>query len=136
MKPTAIQVADDLFHAYQSAEVVNESDDYDGLIPAKAVFEYETVINLLKKWGNTLPDWEGWAKQISASNRIPDRTQYKIARKIQSAMDQKGINAKDLAMLTHKAESEITRWLSGQNMTIKTLVIIQEALKINLLDLS
>lgn len=136
MKPTAIQVADDLFHAYQSAEVVNEQDDQAVLIPDKAVFDYETVINLLKKWEYIQPDWEGWAKQISASNKIPDRTQYQISRKIQCAMDQKGINAKDLATLTHKAESEITRWISGQNMTIKTLVIIQDALKINLLDLS
>ena len=52
-----------------------------------------------------------------------------IASRIESVMKAKGINKKQLAQMTHKKPSEITKWLGGgHNFTCKTLVLISNAL--------
>lgn len=52
-----------------------------------------------------------------------------IASRIEFVMKEKGINKKQLAQLTHKKPSEITKWLGGgHNFTCKTLVLISHAL--------
>ena len=52
-----------------------------------------------------------------------------IASRIESVMKEKGINKNQLAQLTHKKPSEITKWLGGEhNFTCKTLVLISNAL--------
>lgn len=52
-----------------------------------------------------------------------------IAVRIELVMKKKGINKKQLAQLTHKKPSEVTKWLSGEhNFTCKTLVLISNAL--------
>ena len=52
-----------------------------------------------------------------------------IAARIESVMKAKGINKKQLAQLTHKNPSEVTKWLGGgHNFTCKTLVLISNAL--------
>ena len=44
-------------------------------------------------------------------------------------MKAKGINKMQLAQLTHKKPSEVTKWLGGRhNFTCKTLVLISNAL--------
>ena len=52
-----------------------------------------------------------------------------IASRIEFVMKKKGINKKQLAQLTQKKPSEITKWLGGgHNFTCKTLVLISHAL--------
>ena len=52
-----------------------------------------------------------------------------IAARIESVMKTKGINKKQLAQMTHKKPSEVTKWLGGgHNFTCKTLVLISDAL--------
>jgi transcriptional regulator with XRE-family HTH domain len=59
-----------------------------------------------------------------------------VAAKIYNALEAQSISQKDFALLLNQQPSVITKWLSGtHNFTLDTLVNIQKALKINLLDL-
>jgi transcriptional regulator with XRE-family HTH domain len=59
-----------------------------------------------------------------------------IAAKIYNALEAQSISQKDFALLLNQQPSVITKWLSGKhNFTLDTLINIQKALKINLLDL-
>ncbi|MBR1514544.1 MAG: helix-turn-helix transcriptional regulator [Bacteroidales bacterium] len=52
-----------------------------------------------------------------------------IAARIDAIMKTKGMSKKQLAELTHKRPSEVTKWLAGgHNFTCKTLVLISNAL--------
>lgn len=52
-----------------------------------------------------------------------------IAEKIDSVMKSKGISKKQLADMTHKKPSEVTKWLGGgHNFTCKTITLISNAL--------
>ena len=52
-----------------------------------------------------------------------------IASRIDQVMKEKGISKKQLAELTHRRPSDVTRWLSGgHNFTCKTIALIQHAL--------
>lgn len=52
-----------------------------------------------------------------------------IASRIDQVMKEKGINKKQLAELTHRRPSDVTRWLGGgHNFTCKTIALIQHAL--------
>ena len=58
-----------------------------------------------------------------------DKITEQIAAKIFSIMKAKGISKKQLAELTHKQPSEVTKWLAGgHNFTCKTIAIISQAL--------
>ena len=52
-----------------------------------------------------------------------------IASRIDAIMKEKGISKKDLATLTHRRPSDVTRWLSGgHNFTCRTIALIEQAL--------
>ena len=52
-----------------------------------------------------------------------------IASRIDAIMKEKGISKKQLAELTHRRPSDVTRWLGGgHNFTCKTIAMIQQAL--------
>lgn len=54
---------------------------------------------------------------------------FDLAERLQSIMDEQGLDQKGLAKLLNKHESEISKWLSGNhNFTFKTLAKIQVAL--------
>lgn len=58
-----------------------------------------------------------------------------VAVKIAEALKRKGMNQKDLANKLGKKPAEISKWLTGNhNFTIDTLVDIQSALDIKLID--
>ena len=58
-----------------------------------------------------------------------------VAVKIAEALKRKGMNQKDLANELGKKPAEISKWLAGNhNFTIDTLVDIQSALDIKLID--
>ena len=53
-----------------------------------------------------------------------------IASRIDAVMKEKGISKKELAALTHRRPSDVTRWLSGgHNFTCKTIALIEQALE-------
>ena len=60
-----------------------------------------------------------------------------IAARMEAIMKAKGISKKQLAELTHKRPSEISKWLSGgHNFTCKTLVLISNALGEDLIQVT
>ena len=54
---------------------------------------------------------------------------FNISEKIFQVLQEKGMTKRDLARLTGKKESEVSRWFSfGHNFTCKTIAMIQLAL--------
>lgn len=54
---------------------------------------------------------------------------FNISEKIYKVLQEKGMTKRDLARLTGKKESEVSRWFSfGHNFTCKTIAMIQLAL--------
>ena len=57
-----------------------------------------------------------------------------IASRIDAIMKEKGISKKDLAILTHRRPSDVTRWLSGgHNFPCRTIALIEQALGTSLI---
>lgn len=57
-----------------------------------------------------------------------------IANRIYDILEEKGMSQKDLARLTGKTETEISRWLSGtHNLTMATICKISSALNENII---
>lgn len=53
-----------------------------------------------------------------------------IASRIDAVMKEKGISKKELAALTRRRPSDVTRWLSGgHNFTCRTIALIEQALE-------
>ena len=60
-----------------------------------------------------------------------------IASRIDAVMKEKGISKKQLAELTHRRPSDVTRWLGGgHNFTCKTIALIQQALGVPLIEIA
>lgn len=54
---------------------------------------------------------------------------YGISERIYQILKEKGMSKRDLARLTGKKESEVSRWFSfGHNFTCKTIAMIQVSL--------
>ncbi|MBQ7209568.1 MAG: helix-turn-helix transcriptional regulator [Paludibacteraceae bacterium] len=67
--------------------------------------------------------------EINPITRLSYMLADDIAERIYSVMKAKGISKKQLAELTHKQPSEVTKWLAGgHNFTCKTIAIISQAL--------
>lgn len=78
-----------------------------------------------------------------ALDRIPDlewetdALTEGIARRIDAVMKEKGINKKQLAELTHRRPSDVTRWLGGgHNFTCRTIALIQHALGASIIEIT
>lgn len=66
---------------------------------------------------------------ITPAERAAFDLSFNISEKIQQTLQIKGMNKRDLARLTGKKESEVSRWFAfGHNFTCKTLALISQAL--------
>lgn len=70
-----------------------------------------------------------------AANSITDQERaifdlnFRISERIYQIMRQRNMNKRDLARLTGKKESEVSRWfMLGHNFSCKSIAIIQQAL--------
>lgn len=129
-KLTAIQLAEEIFSVFENAQSIAEIN------PNEPVFTYKVVVNLLKKCGQPEPDMEGFTKGIT-DKTIPKSARIKaqISAKITRALKEKRMTQKELAEKLGKNESTISRQLSSQNLTVETMIEIQEVLGIDLLNL-
>lgn len=78
-----------------------------------------------------------------AYDRIPpldwetDAITESIACRIDAVMKEKGISKKQLAQLTHRRPSDVTRWLGGgHNFTCRTIALIQQALGVPIIEIA
>ena len=72
-----------------------------------------------------------WKKQRQALLRKSDAfdLNFSISERIYEIIQSKGMTKRDLARLTGKKESEVSRWfMFGHNFTCKTIAMIQQAL--------
>lgn len=68
-------------------------------------------------------------ESIPAIDTATDIISDSIAARIDAIMKAKGISKKQLAEMTHKHPSEVTKWLGGgHNFTCRTIALIQSAL--------
>lgn len=62
---------------------------------------------------------------------------FSISEKIYQILQEKGMTKRDLARLTGKKESEVSRWFSfGHNFTCKTIAMIQSALGTPIIEIA
>ena len=74
---------------------------------------------------------------IPALDWATDEITEGIASRIDAVMKEKGISKKQLAELTHRRPSDVTRWLGGgHNFTCKTIALIQQALGVPLIEIA
>ena len=60
-----------------------------------------------------------------------------VASRIEAVMKEKGISKKDLAALTHRRPSDVTRWLGGgHNFTCRTIALIELALGVQIIEIA
>lgn len=75
--------------------------------------------------------------RIPALDWATDEITEGIANRIDAVMKEKGISKKQLAELTHRRPSDVTRWLGGgHNFTCKTIALIQQALGVPLIKIA
>ncbi len=68
-------------------------------------------------------------EKIPAVERAEFELCQSIADKIDSVLKSKNMTQRDLARLTGKRESEVSKWLTGRhNFTMKTLALISTGL--------
>ena len=73
---------------------------------------------------------------ISPIDWAADVISDSIAGRIALVMKEKGINKKELAALTHRRPSDVTRWLSGtHNFTCRTIALIEQALGVPIIEI-
>lgn len=76
-------------------------------------------------------------ENIDEKELAKTRKRMMLAAKIEEAMKRCGYNQKQFAHLMKKSPAVISEWLSGdRNFTVDTLIDIEEALGIRLLDAS
>lgn len=62
---------------------------------------------------------------------------YEISERIYQILQEKGMSKRELARLTGKKESEVSRWfMFGHNFTCKTIALIQQALGVPLIEIA
>ena len=66
---------------------------------------------------------------ITPQERVSFDLNFGISERIYQILQEKGLSKRDLARLTGKKESEVSRWfMFGHNFTCKTIALIQLAL--------
>jgi len=74
---------------------------------------------------------------ISELDMATDAITDGIANRIDSVMKEKGISRKELAILTHRRPSDVTRWLGGgHNFTCRTIALIEQALGTSIIQIA
>ena len=75
------------------------------------------------------PIVEEAAKSISEQERAIFDLNFRISERIYQIMRQRNMTKRELARLTGKKESEVSRWfMLGHNFSCKSIAIIQQAL--------
>ena len=75
------------------------------------------------------PIVEEAAKNISEQERAIFDLNFRISERIYQIMRQRDMTKRELARLTGKKESEVSRWfMLGHNFSCKSIAIIQQAL--------
>lgn len=75
------------------------------------------------------PILEEAAASISPQERAVFDLNFGISERIYQILQEKGMSKRELARLTGKKESEVSRWfMLGHNFTCKTIALIQLAL--------
>jgi len=73
---------------------------------------------------------------ITPEERAAFELNFSISEKIYQILQSKGMTKRDLAKLTGKKESEVSRWFSfGHNFTFKTVALIQQALGVPIVEI-
>ena len=92
--------------------------------PSETIEIYSPVV---KEAFDRIPDLEWETDALTES----------IACRIDEVMKEKGINKKQLAELTHRRPSDVTRWLGGgHNFTCRTIALIQHALGTSIIEIT
>ncbi|MBO4574135.1 MAG: helix-turn-helix transcriptional regulator [Bacteroidales bacterium] len=74
---------------------------------------------------------------ITPQERASFELNFSISEKIYKTLNEKGLSKRDLARLTGKKESEVSRWFAfGHNFTCKTIALIQLALGVSIIEIA
>ena len=74
---------------------------------------------------------------ITPQERASFELNFSISEKIYKTLNEKGLSKRDLAHLTGKKESEVSRWfMFGHNFTCKTIALIQLALGVSIIEIA
>lgn len=74
---------------------------------------------------------------ITPQERAAFELNFSVSEKIYQILQKKGMTKRDLAKLTGKKESEVSRWFSfGHNFTFKTVSLIQQALGMPIIEIA
>lgn len=130
-KTQSLSIAEDLHKHHTTAEIAFKNN------PKEIVYTEAVVIKLLTKHGLPAPDFERYSKIAKDSNEgymNIKRELLHITHLIKQGMKKKGLDNSKLAELMNLSKPEITRLLSGVNMTAATMVKLQRVLEIKLIN--
>ena len=81
------------------------------------------------------PIAEEATKSISEQERAIFDLNFRISERLYHILRQRNMTKRDLARLTGKKESEVSRWFTlGHNFSCKSIAIIQQALGVPLIE--
>lgn len=126
---TPIEVAEILFKRHTHASQVYEHN------PDQIVYTEADVISIIAILGAPAPDFDGFAKLTKAGHITQRQEEFKIAEAIKKGMKAMKLNNTQLAKKMNVPKGEITRALSGTNMTVATIRKYEIALNIKILNL-
>ena len=76
-------------------------------------------------------------ESITPEERAAFELNFAISERLYQILQEKGMTKRDLARLTGKKESEVSRWFDlGHNFTCKTIAMIQQALGVSIIEIS
>ena len=74
-------------------------------------------------------------KAVSPEVRREVNLSFEIVDRIHEILTERGLKQKDLAVMLHKKESEISKWMRGtHNFTLDTISAIETALGVEILQ--
>ena len=83
------------------------------------------------------PIVEETAKSITDQERAIFDLNFRISERIYQIMRQRNMTKRELARLTCKKESEVSRWfMLGHNFSCKSIAIIQQALGVPIIEVA
>ena len=83
------------------------------------------------------PIVESAANSISSQERAIFDLNFAISERLYHLLRERNMSKRELAQLTGKKESEVSRWfMLGHNFTCKSIAIIQQALGVPLVEVT
>lgn len=123
-----LKIAEDLHKHHTHAEAAFLAN------PQQIIYTEEVVIKILTKYGLPEPDFEGYAKLSKTAHNSKRKELLHLSSLIKAGMEAKGLNNTEFAKLARLTKGEVTRILSGANMTAATMMRIEYVLDIKLLN--